>query len=184
MRDREIVSLFLDRDESAPAEAEKEYGSYCLCIARNVLRDERDAEECLNDALLAAWESIPPQQPENLKTYLGKLVREAAVDRWRRNNARKRRHGMLASLDELEWLVSDSGAPEIGELELAQLISDFLRSEGERERSVFIRRYWYYDSIGAISKRCSMGQSNVKMTLKRMRERLAARLRKEGYNEY
>ena len=184
MSDAEIVRLFLGRDESAPAVAEKAYGAYCLYIARNVIGDERDAEECLNDVLLAAWESIPPQRPENLKTYLGKLTRDFAVDRWRRNNAQKRRPVSLASLDELEGLVADCGAADVGELELTQLISTFLRSEGETERNVFIRRYWYYDSIDAISKRFGLGKSNVKMMLKRVRERLAVYLRKEGYNEY
>ena len=185
MKDSEIVKLFLDRDESAPAEAEKQYGGYCLYIARNVLRDVRDAEECLNDALLAAWESIPPQQPDNLKLYLAKLVHEAALDRRRRNNAQKRRPDSLASFDEIEELVADCGAETaIGELELSQLISDFLRSRAETERNVFIRRYWYYDSVGAICRRYGFGRSKVKMMLKRTRDSLAEYLRKEGQYEF
>ena len=185
MNDSEIVRLFLDRDVSAPAEAQRVYGDYCLYIARNVLQDDRDAEECLNDALLAAWESIPPQRPKNLKTYLGKLVREFAIDRRRHEKAQKRSPGFVASLDELEGVVADCGADkEFGEPELEQLISAFLRSEGETERNVFIRRYWFFDSIDAISRRYGMGESKVKMILKRMRDRLALYLKKEGYYEY
>lgn len=185
MNDSEIVRLFLDRDESAPAEAQKVYGEYCRCIARNVLRDDRDVEECVNDALLAAWESIPPHRPENFKTYLGKLVREFAVDCRRRNSAQKRDPGSVASLDELEGIVADCGADKIfSELELANLISGFLRSASETERNVFIRRYWFYDSIDAISRRYGMGESRVKMILKRVRDRLAVCLKKEGYNGY
>lgn len=185
MTDAEIIKLFLNRDESALAEAEKQYRDYCLYIARNVLQDERDAEECLNDALYAAWKSIPPQRPENLKTYLGKLVREFAVDRWRSNNAQKRNPGSLSSLDELEELIADCGADTaIGEIELGQLIREFLLTEGATERNVFIRRYWYYDPIDAIAERYGIGISKVKMILKRVRERLSAYLKREGYNEY
>ena len=185
MTDAEIIKLFLNRDGSALAEAEKQYRDYCLYIARNVLQDERDAEECLNDALYAAWKSIPPQQPENLKTYLGKLVREFAVDRWRSNNAQKRSPGSLSSLDELEELIADCGADTaLGEIELGQLIREFLLTEGATERNVFIRRYWYYDPIDAIAERYGIGRSKVKMILKRVRERLSAYLKREGYNEY
>ncbi|MDO4842623.1 MAG: sigma-70 family RNA polymerase sigma factor [Phoenicibacter congonensis] len=185
MNDSEIVGLFHDRNGSAPAEAETKYGSYCLYIARNLLGDEGDAEECLNDALLAAWESIPPQRPENLKAYLGKLTREAAIDRLRFNNAQKRRPGSLASLEELANVVPGCD-PEssIARLELAEHISEFLRSEGETERNVFIRRYWYYDTIDAICAGYGLGRRRVKTMLKRSRERLAAHLKKEGYNEY
>lgn len=185
MEDEVIVSLFLNRDENAVAQAQKQYGDYCLYIARNLLRDERDAEECLNDALLAAWESIPPQQPENLKNYLAKLVHRYAVDRLRSINAQKRRPNSASSLDEIQELVADCGAElAISELELSQLISDFLRSASETERNVFIRRYWYYDSIDAICRRYGFGKSKVKMMLKRMRDSLAAYLKKEGHYGY
>lgn len=185
MNDSEIVGLFLERNESAPAEAEAKYGNYCLYIARNLLGDEGDAEECLNDALLAAWNSIPPQRPENFKAYLGKLAREAAIDRLRFNNAQKRRPESLASLEEFAGAIPDRDPESVADkVELAAQISEFLRSEGELERNVFIRRYWYYDTIDAICAGYGVGRRRVKTMLKRSRERLAAYLRKEGYNEY
>ena len=103
MNDETIVLKFWDRNEDAITESKKHYETYCLYIAENILYDKQDAEECLNDALLAAWNSIPPQKPKNLKTYLGKLTREIAIDRWRKNKAQKRNTvDTILSLDELE----------------------------------------------------------------------------------
>ena len=185
MNDEAIVAMFWNRDENAVAEAEKRYGGYCLHIAKNVLCDDGAAEECVNDALLAAWESMPPKRPENLKAYLGMLIRHAAVDRSRRGTARKRSPDSLESLDELGELAAASDVEQtVGARELSQLITDFLRSQGEDERNVFIRRYWYYDSIDAISERFGFGKSKVKMMLKRTRDSLAEFLRREGRYEY
>lgn len=183
MNDDELVRAIRDRDESGIAAAKKQYGSYCLYIARNILGSEQDAEECLNDALLAAWNSIPPQNPGNLKTYLGKLVREIAVDRWRRNTAQKRiAPSSIVSLDELEELVGDGSVEAaVEEAELSRAISAFLRRLPETERMLFIRRYWYYDPILQICKRTGFSKSRVTVTLMRTRKKLAAYLKKEGY---
>ena len=182
MRD-ETVRLFLDRDERAPEEAKKKYSGYCMYIACNLLRDERDAEECVGDALMAAWESIPPNQPENLKAYLGKLTREAAIDRLRWNTAQKRAAGSeIKPLDELDDIVGrDDVESEIEAKELGRAISAFLRERNETERNIFIRRYWYFDPVDNIARRYGFGKSKVKMTLKRTRDALADYLRKEGY---
>lgn len=182
MNDETIVREFLDRNEDAVAESKKRYGTYCLCIAENILHDKADAEECLNDALLAAWNSIPPQRPKNLKTYLGKLVREVAIDRWRKNRAQKRNaDGMILSLDELEEMVGESAVEEAVEVEeLSRKISDFLRSLRETERNVFVRRYWFYDPIEKICERYGFGKGKVVMMLKRTRDKLAEYLKKEG----
>ena len=180
--DENIVRLFLERDERAPEEAKKKYSGYCLYIARNLLRDPRDAEECVNDALMAAWSSIPPNRPENLKTYLGKLTREAAVDRLRWNTAQKRAGDELDPLDELDGIVGRSDVEsEIEARELGGAISSFLRERSGTERDIFIRRYWYFDPVGEIAARFGFGKSKVKMTLKRTRDALAEYLRKEGY---
>ena len=183
MNDEALIQRFWDREETAIQAAKKQYEPYCLYIAQNVLRNRQDAEECLNDALLAAWNSIPPQRPQNLKTYLGKLTRELAVDRWRRNRAQKRiTPDSVAPLDELEELVGESRVEETAEAaELSQLISRFLRTLPETERSLFIRRYWYYDSIEQICKRYGFGKSKVTVALMRTRNKLAAYLKKEGY---
>ena len=183
MDDAFLVRMFLDRDETAIREAKERYEPYCRAIARNILQNSEDAEECVSDALLAAWNSIPPQRPRNLKTYLGKLVREIAVDRWRRSRAQKRAApSPVLPLDELEDLIGENTVDEaIGEAELAREISSFLRTLSATERLLFVRRYWYYDSIEAIRDRTGFGKSKVTVTLKRTRDKLAVHLKKAGY---
>jgi len=183
MDDQTIVLKFFERDESALEESKKKYGDYCLYIADNVLRDRRDSEECLNDTLLAAWNSIPPQKPENLRTYLGKLTRETAVDRWRENNRQKRiPPAVLQPLDEIAEMVSGGDFDSaLEEAELSAEISRFLASIDETKRNVFIRRYWHYDPIESICRRYGFGKSKVLMMLKRTRDDLARHLKKEGF---
>jgi RNA polymerase sigma-70 factor (ECF subfamily) len=183
LNDEALIQRFWDRDEAVLEAVKREYGSYCMYIAENVLQSRLDAEECLNDALLSAWNSIPPQRPQNLKTYLGKLIRESAVDRWRKNQAQKRiSPASIVSLDELEELVGENTVEQASEgAELSRAISAFLRELSETERNLFIRRYWYYDSIEQICKRYGFGKSRVTVTLKRTRDKLAEHLKKEGY---
>ncbi len=183
MDDETLVRMFWDRDERAIDRVREQYEPYCRYIAQNVLHDRLDTEECLNDALLAAWNSIPPQKPQNLKTYLGKLIREIAVDRWRKNHAQKRAvPAPLVPLDELENLIGENSLDEaVSEEELAREISSFLRSLSVTERLLFVRRYWYYDSIRAIQDRTGFGKSKIAVTLKRTRDKLAAHLKKAGY---
>ena len=183
MDDHLIVQMFRDRDEDALAAAKEKYEKYLTYIANNVLHDRGESEECVSDALLAAWESIPPQNPDNLKTYLGKLTREIAISRWRRNTSGKRiRSDLVRSLDEIEEIVS-SGDPdsEFEEAELSREISRFLFSVNEDKRNVFIRRYWFYDPVKSICKRYGFGKSKVLMMLKRTREDLARYLKERGY---
>lgn len=183
MNDQVIVGMFWDRDEDAISEAKKEYENYCLYIAENILGDRCDAEECVSDAFFAAWQSIPPQRPDNLRTYLGKLTREIAIDRRRLNTRKKRfRPDSVKSLDEIEGIVSGGTLEEeIEEAELSREISRFLYSVDEVKRNVFIRRYWHCDSIKSICQRYGFGKSKVLMMLKRTRDDLAAYLKKEGY---
>ena len=183
MNDDDVVRDILARKETGISEAKKRCGPYCLYIARNILHNDQDAEECLNDALLAAWNSIPPQKPQNLKTYLGKLIREIAVDRWRMNTAQKRvAPSTVVPLDELEEMVGEGSVEEAAEeAELSQRISEFLRTLPETERTLFLRRYWYYDSIQQICKRFGFSKSKVTVTLMRTRNKLATYLKKEGY---
>lgn len=183
MKDEAIVGLYWERDENALSESRNAYGNYCMHIAHNLLHDTMDSEECLNDVLLAAWNSIPPHRPSNLKTYLGKLARETAVDRLRRKCAMKRTsHAENLPLDELEEVIGgcDVEAFIEGE-ELSHLLNVFLRSLREDDRNIFIRRYWFYDSVRSISERYGFGQSKVLVTLKRTRDKLSGFLKKEGY---
>ncbi len=183
MDDRAIVQMFLDRNEDAVSEAKKQYEDYCMYIANNVLRDRLDAEEVFNDALLAAWNSIPPQNPAKLKTYLGKLTREIAINRWKKNKRQKRIPSEITqSLDEIAEMVSGGDFEEdLERNELSAEISRFLFSIDETKRNVFIRRYWHYDSIENICQRYSFGKSKVLMMLKRTRDDLAQHLKKEGF---
>ena len=176
-----IYDLYFARDEEAIRQTEKKYGRYCFKIAYDILCNREDAGECVNDALLSAWNSIPPKRPENLKAYLGMLVRNASVNRRLRNNAKKRLPKSLGSLEELGEIAAFRDVDgEVGARELARLISEYVRSLGTTERNVFIRRYWYYDSIDEICKRCGFGKSKVKMMLKRTRDSLAEYLKEEA----
>ena len=181
MNDTATVKKFFDRDESAIADAKRDYESYCKSVANNILSDPRDGEECVNDALLAAWNSIPPHKPENLKAYLGKLTRDKALDMLRKNNAQKRA-ATPVSLDELEEAVGGFSVEDtVTGSELSRIISDFLLSQRASERKVFVRRYWYCDSVSDICDRYGYGKSKVLMMLKRCRDKLAEHLKKEGY---
>ena len=183
MQEENLIHQFIERNEEAISESKQRYASYCLAIAQNILTNREDAEECLNDALLAAWNSIPPHHPENLKTYLGKLTREISIDRFRKKNAQKRiPSGFVIPFEELEEMIGRSEvAASVEEAELSRRISLFLRSLKEHERNVFIRRYWYCDSVESICARFGFGKSRVLMMLKRTRDRLAGYLKKEGF---
>ncbi len=184
MKDQEIVALYWARDERAIQESGRIYGSYCRAIAKSILQSESDAEECVNDAYLGAWNSIPPQKPNDLRTYLGKLVRRISLDRRKYSHAQKRGGGQVTlALEELLESVPQDGAIEecLRKEELSMLIDTFLRERPLRERQVFLRRYWFLDSVADIARRYGMGQSAVKMMLHRTRERLRTRLEREGF---
>ena len=183
MDDARIVELFWQRDESALTETETKYGRYCLAIADGILHNDEDAQECVNDAYLGAWNTIPPHKPAVLSTILGKITRRLALKKWRDASAEKRGGGATElSLSELEELVpaGQSIDESLSEEELARIVADILLEQPIDERRVFMRRYWFFDSIGDISARFLFSESKVKSMLKRMRDRLAVRLRKEG----
>lgn len=184
MDDEKIVAMFWERDEAAIAEAKKKYGRYCRSIAFSILHSDEDADECENEAYLDAWNSIPPEKPEKLSAFLGRLTRRNAIDRIRKKFAGKRGNGEAAlTLDELEECAAQTDAPDerVIEAELSRLIDTFLRSLPETERNVFIRRYWYMDSIDEIAVRFGFSQSKVKSMLMRTRKKLSAELKKGNY---
>ncbi|MBQ9468507.1 MAG: RNA polymerase sigma factor [Clostridia bacterium] len=181
-RDASIVEMLFARDETALDELKKHYAAYCRKTAAAFLSDERDAEECINDVWLAAWNSIPPQKPQDLATYLGKLTRRAAIDRIR-HGARQKRRGIVEALEEFDETIP---SPETVEetfygAELSKKISEFLFTLPETERAVFLRRYWYGDALDAIRRAYGLSKSGVKMKLLRTREKLRDYLKKEGY---
>ena len=183
MDDTQIVELYWARKESAIEETAAKYGSYCRSIAGNILQNQDDAEECVNDTWLGAWNSMPPHRPSVLSTFLGKLTRRISIDKWRHVNAKKRGDGQLPLiLSELEDCISDGKSIE-EETErklLAEVIAAFVKSLPETEQKVFLCRYWYMDSVGAIASRFRFSESKVKSMLSRTREKLRVRLEKEG----
>ena len=183
MDDTQIVELYWARKETAIEETAAKYVSYCRSIAGNILQNQDDAEECVNDTWLGAWNSMPPHRPSVLSTFLGKLTRRISIDKWRHVNAKKRGDGQLPLiLSELEDCISDGKSIE-EETErklLAEVIAAFVKSLPETEQKVFLCRYWYMDSVGAIASRFRFSESKVKSMLSRTREKLRVRLEKEG----
>ena len=183
MDDNKIIELYWQRNEDAIKETKTKYGRYCYSIAHNILHCREDAEECENDTYLEAWQSMPPERPSILQGFLGMISRRISLDKWRKNNAAKRGGGEVAlSFDELEECIPSGKSidDEIATESLAKLISAFLESLPELEGNVFLRRYFYFDSINDICRRYSFGQSKVKMMLKRTREKLLTKLAEEG----
>lgn len=185
MTDARIIELYWERSERAIEETDRKYGPYCSSIAYNILRDHEDAEESVNDTYLRAWNSMPPERPNILSAFLGKICRRLSIDRWRRGRAEKRGGGELPfALEELEYcLPSGNGDPaEEAELrELQRLYERFLVSLRTQERRVFLCRYWYMDSIADIARRFGFTESKVTSMLHRTREKFRAVLEKEGY---
>ena len=184
MDDAKIVQLYWDRNEQAiPATVDK-YGSYCTSIAKNILGDHEDAEECVKDTYLNAWNSMPPHRPSILSTFLGKIVRNLSFNRYKHNTADKRGGGELpVVLDELSDLVSgkDDVEQEIDRKELVNAIDAFLERLPTDKRSIFISRYWHTDSISEIAVWHGMSDGAVSMTLNRLRLKLHNYLLERGF---
>lgn len=186
MNDTEILTLFWNRDEAAIEATSAKYGVYCASIARNILPNPQDAQECVNDTWLAAWNSIPPQRPALLKAYLGKLTRNIGLKKWRDGHALKRGGSeILLALDELAECLPGSNSIDaaLDAAALTELINRFIAGLNADERRVFLRRYWYLDSIAQISVRFSFSEGKVKSMLHRIRIKLMKRLKEEGVFE-
>lgn len=178
MDDRTIIELFGQRSEAAISETAKKYGALCGRVARNILANEQDAEECVNDAYLALWQAIPPTDPDSLGAFLCGITRNLALKKYEYNNSKKRRAVADISLDELAGCLPDTADTD-GD-ETAELINSFLGELDPVSRRVFIRRYWFMDSIAVIAGQYGMSRSKVKSMLHRLRGRLKKYLEKEG----
>ena len=183
MEDSEIIRLFWERDENAIREAEKKYGAFCLRLAHNITRDEEDARECVNDAWLRAWNHIPPERPENLRAYLGRIVRNLALNRYEREHAGKRSAALTELFDEWEDCLSASSdvEKEIDAKELTRLLDRWLETLSAEDRRIFVRRYWYGDSVKELARRSGIRAGAMTQRLYRLRLDLRALLTKEGY---
>ena len=183
MRDYEIVDLYWKRSEAAIAETSAKYGSYCHAISYNILNNDEDAEECVNDTWLGAWNSMPPQRPNRLAVYLGKITRNFSLNRYKQYAAEKRGGGQTElALAELEDCIPASATVEqmVEEKALVEAINRFLYTQPEQKRNIFIRRYWYLYSIRDIASAYGMSESKVASLLFRMRNELKKHLEKEG----
>ena len=153
MEDQQIIRLFFERSEQAIAELSKAHGSAAARVARNILGSERDAEECVNDTYLAVWNAIPPQKPDPLRTFVCKIARNLAATKYHANTAKKRNSRYDAALDELEGCLAAGGSVEeaYDAKELSEAINAFLSSLSYTDRFLFVRRYWYSDSMQDIA---------------------------------
>lgn len=183
MDDQTIIKRYFDRDEQALADTQQKYGSYCHTVAMNVLGNHEDAEECVNDTYLRAWNAIPPEHPQHLGAYLASITRNLAINRYHERRAAGRGAGEAAiAIDELSECLPDGagGGAFADDLTLRDALNTFLRRLPEPTRGIFLRRYWYVCSVSDIAREYGMGQSRVKMLLLRTRNRLREHLIQEG----
>lgn len=184
MEDGQIIELYWQKSENAINETNSKYGAYCFSIADNILNNKEDSEECVNDTWLNAWNAIPPQRPNNFKMFLAKITRNLSFNRIEAQNAKKRGGGELALvLDELSECLASKADVEDTYIakELGQSIRLFVRKLPEREGNVFVRRYFFTESVAVIAKRYNLTENNVMVILSRTRKKLKIHLEKEGY---
>ncbi len=185
MEDGKIVELYWARDERAIRETDSRYGRYLWTVAYHVLADHADSDECVNDTYYKAWEAMPPHRPLSLATFLGRIARQQAVDRYRRRSAQKRVPSEYAiSLDELADCVTGGDEPSTAaELTLlVEALEEFLRALSKETRLIFMWRYYFMDSIREIAERLDTSESQVKSLLHRTRNGLREHLEKEGFS--
>lgn len=186
MEDSMIVQLYFDRDESAISRTHEKYGAYCTSIANNILGCAEDAEECVNDTYIKAWNTIPPHRPGVLSTFLGKITRNLSFNKYKQNTAQKRGGSDIpAILDELEECVAstaDNVENEMEYKELVKAIDNFLASLPQEKRNIFVCRYWYNESVAKIAKEYGMKENAVSMVLHRLRAKLKDSLIERGYS--
>lgn len=182
MEDREIIALYFRRDEHAIEQTERKYGVYCTRIATNVLTSPEDAEECVSDTWHAAWNRIPPELPQSLRAFLGRIVRNLSISRFRANRAAKRCPGMELLLSELEDCVPAprSMEEEISRKQLAALLNQWLHSLPRDERRLFVLRYWYGEPVQKLAGEWGCTPNAMAQRLLRLRRQLRAMLESKG----
>jgi RNA polymerase sigma-70 factor (ECF subfamily) len=179
MEDRDIISLYFARNEDAIKESSDKYGKYVTGISMSILQNALDAEECVNDTWLKAWNSIPPQNPPSLKVYLGRLVRHLSIDRLRTNTRRKRNREFEVALDEL----ADCALPEKEDMTaLTTALDEFLEGLEPTDRKLFVGRYWHLYPVSRLAQAYGLTVGNTSVKLHRMRERLRDHLTERGFS--
>ncbi len=184
MEDLEIIDLYLQRSEMAISETAKKYGTFCHRIAKNILQIDADAEECVNDTYLQAWRSIPPQQPQRLGAWLGKIVRNIAINLWTKNHRQKRYAGMEELLDELEDCIPSPRTveQELEGQELTEVLNAWLASLAHEDRILFVRRYWLGAAVKTLAAEYGIAPEKMAKRMYGLRKNLKAALEKEGYS--
>ena len=182
MTDTEIINLFFERSEQAITELAKKHGSAVARVARNILGNEQDTEECVNDTYLGAWNAIPPHKPSPLRTFVCKIARNLATMKYHSNTAEKRNSQYDLALEELKECLSDTGSVEEAyeAKELKEAINSFMATLNYSDRFIFVRRYWYSDPVKDIAKMADSTTNSVTVRLFRIREKLRLYLEKEG----
>lgn len=184
MEDSQIIALYFARDEQALAETDRKYGRFCFSLANAILRNPSDSEEIVSDTYLKTWQAIPPEKPTVFRMFLAKITRNLAFSRWRKDHAEKRGGGQMELvLEELDECIPAPGSPEEGldGKELAKLIREFLDTLGEKERVLFLRRYFYVEQTEQLAARYRMKPETVRKSLLRTRKKLKDYLNREGY---
>lgn len=182
MEDSQIIALYWDRDQRAIEETARKYGGVCHRIAMNILSRHEDAEECVNDTYHAAWNQIPPEQPPRLLAYLGRIVRNISISRFRANQAQKRCQGMEILLSELENCLpaAETVDAAMERKLLGGIISRWLDSLEKTDRVLFVRRYWYGDSVQSLARETGCSPNQMAQRMLRLRRGLKAALEQEG----
>ena len=182
MTDERIIELFFARSERGIEELDTKYGATCHRIAQNILGNKEDAEECVNDAYLGVWNSIPPKKPNLLSAFLFKILRNLSITRHHANTAQKRNSFYDIALDELGETISteESVEKECSQKELTNAIEGFLDTLTRENRVIFVRRYWFSESYTEIAKRTGLTEKNISVRLTRIREKMKEYLSERG----
>ena len=174
MNDEKIIELFFLRSEQAISELDKKYGRTCYSLSYKILNNSQDAEECVNDSYIGVWNAIPPARPDPLRAFVLKIVRNISLKRYEQNTAAKRNSHYDVAMEELEDCLASSATieEEIEERRLTEIIESFLGSLSEKNRVIFMRRYWFSDSYADIAKQVGLTEKNVSVRLTRIRKEL------------
>lgn len=183
MEDGEIIAMFFERNESAIKASSQKYGGLCYTVSDNILHNAEDSKECVNDTMLKAWNTIPPQNPKSLSAYLAKITRNLALDRYRFYH-RKKRDCFSEILEEAEdvFISEDSVEQETYRKEIVNAINKFLGKLPDKKRRIFLGRYWFCESVSDLAEKYGSSENVISVTLSRTRKELKNYLKKEGFD--
>ena len=181
MDDKVLIQMFLERNPEAIKITETEYGAGLYRFALRIVNVEEDAKECVNDCLLKVWETIPPNEPDSFKAYLYSICRNIALNRVDWNNAKKRKAQIVELTSEMEMCIP-AESEDVQENELTEIINEFVKHLSEKNQYIFVRRYWYVDSVKEIAMKTGSSETMIKVSLHRIRKQLKEELKRKGYD--